>query len=512
MILDLMEYEHGDIQSDICIIGGGAAGISIANEFNNSKFRTVILESGHLDYDSKIQELYDGEFTYSGFGFKKNSYDVLTATRLRYFGGTTGHWTGIVAPFDDIDFKKRMWVPNSGWPFNRDHLMPYYDRASKLLGIPKYNFDPVPNHDPKRRPLYFGEETVDTKLFYAARTGNRLRFGDVFFEDFKKSKNIKLFTNATVSSLNVNQEGKFIESLSVFKNDINKNKVTVKSKVYILSCGAVENARILLLSDSVMKNGLCNSNDLVGRFFQGHGITYDLKTYIHMLIDNKKIFDLYGFHKYKGTDAFGFLTLSPKLQEKNKLLNSFFSINEWSSIIKDDKVTTSMKKQYMDFLNNLGIDTPDKWYSVNSVMAYEQEPQFHNRVSLINDRDWLNQRKVRVSSKISELQIRTITETFRVFGNILGEKFLGKIRIPSEIQELFSHSRQWGHYMGTTRMSKSSSDGVVNENCKSHSIDNLYINGSSVFPTGSATNPTYTILAMSIRLADYLKKEVLKNA
>ena len=230
-----------------------------------------------------------------------------------------------------------------------------------------------------------------------------------------------------------------------------------------------------------------------------------------MLIDNKKIFDLYSVHNYKSTNVYGFLTLSPKLQEKNKLLNSFFSINEWSSIIKDDKVTTSMKKQYMDFLNNLGIDTSDKWYSVNSVMAYEQEPQFHNRVSLINDRDWLNQRKVRVSLITSELQIRTITETFRVFGNILGENFLGKVRIPSEIRELFVHAQQWGHHMGTTRMSKSSSNGVVNENCKSHSIDNLYINGSSVFPTGSATNPTYTILAMSIRLADYLKKEVLKN-
>ena len=108
MILDLMEYEHGDIQSDICIIGGGAAGISIANEFNNSKFRTVILESGSLDYDSKIQELYDGEFTFSGFGLKKNSYDVLTTDRLRYFGGTTGHWSGMVAPYDDIDFKKRI--------------------------------------------------------------------------------------------------------------------------------------------------------------------------------------------------------------------------------------------------------------------------------------------------------------------------------------------------------------------------------------------------------------------
>jgi hypothetical protein len=334
----------------------------------------------------------------------------------------------------------------------------------------------------------------------------------VFFEDFKKSKNIRLFINATVSSLNVNKEGKFIESISVFKNNLNKDKVKVKSKIYILSCGAIENARILLLSDSIIKNGLCNTNDLVGRFYQGHGITYDLKTFIHMLIDNKKMFDLYGIHKYKNTNLFGFLTLSPKLQEKNKLLNSFFSINEWSSVIKDDKVTTSMKKQYVDFLNNLGIDTSDMWYSVNSVMAHEQEPQFDNRVSLLNDRDWLNQRKVRVSSKLSELQIRTITETFRVFGNLLGEKFLGKIRIASEIKELFSHSQQWGHHMGTTRMGKSCSDGVVNENCKSHSIDNLYINGSSVFPTSSATNPTYTILAMSIRLADYLKKEVLKNA
>ena len=78
MIDDLREYNLNNIQCDICIIGAGAAGIAIANEFNNSKVNTVILESGTLDYDSKIQELYDGEFTYSGFGFKKNSPDVLT--------------------------------------------------------------------------------------------------------------------------------------------------------------------------------------------------------------------------------------------------------------------------------------------------------------------------------------------------------------------------------------------------------------------------------------------------
>ena len=146
-------------------------------------------------------------------------------------------------------------------------------------------------------------------------------------------------------------------------------------------------------------------------------------------------------------------------------------------------------------------------------MLHEQEPNFHNRVLLTDDRDWLNQRKVKVTSIISELQIRTMIDTFRVFGNILGEKFLGKVRIESDIKQLFTNhgAGLGGHHIGTTRMSKSKKTGVVDENCKSHSIDNLYIGGSSVFPTGSATNPTFTILAMSMRLADHLKNSVLKN-
>ena len=304
-----------------------------------------------------------------------------------------------------------------------------------------------------------------------------------------------------------------IEGIDIYADSLNEKKVTIKAKVYVLSCGAIENARILLLSNSICKEGLCNDNDLVGRYFQGHGYTPDLKTYIHMLISDKKIFDLYGVHKYKNTNAFGFLTLSPKLQQKNKLLNSYFSINEWSSAVKDDNITTSMKSQYINILKKLGINSPAEWYSVNSVMLHEQEPNFHNRVLLIDDRDWLNQRKVKVTSIISELQIRTMIDTFRVFGNILGEKFLGKVRIESDIKQLFTNHGAGlaGHHIGTTRMSKSKKTGVVDENCKSHSIDNLYIGGSSVFPTGSATNPTFTILAMSMRLADHLKNNVLKN-
>jgi choline dehydrogenase-like flavoprotein len=510
MIIDLRELNELDaVQSDICVIGGGASGIAIANEFNNSKFNTVVLESGSLNYDSKIQELYDGELTYSGFGFKKNSSGVLTNDRLRYFGGTTGHWGGMVAPFDDIDFKQRTWVPNSGWPFNRNDLIPYYNRASKLLGIPKYNFDSLSNYNSFRNFTNSSEETINTKLFFDASTGKKLRFGDIFLKQFKDSKNIRLFLNATVTNLKVNHEGRFVESLIVNKNNPNEKKITIKSKVYILSCGAIENARILLLSDSVFKNGLCNDNDLVGRFFQQHGYTPNINNHIHMLINNKKIFDLYGVHKFKNTNAWGFLTLSPKLQEKNKLLNSYFSINNWSPIIEDDKITRSMKRNYIKFLNNLGINSPNKWYSVKSVMLHEQEPNFYNRVSLSDDRDWLNQRKVKITSQISDLQIQTMISTFRVFGNFLGQNFLGKVRIESDIKELFESPGTQGHHIGTTRMSASSSNGVVDQNCKTHSIDNLYIGGSSTFPTGSATNPTFTILAMSIRLADHLKQYVL---
>ena len=116
------------IEGDLCIVGAGAAGITLALQFLNSPLRIILLEGGGFDYEPALQDLYRG----------KNAglpYYSLESARLHYFGGTTGHWAGYCSEYDDIDFRKRDWVPGSGWPVSRDDLDPYYRKAAEILEL-----------------------------------------------------------------------------------------------------------------------------------------------------------------------------------------------------------------------------------------------------------------------------------------------------------------------------------------------------------------------------------------
>ena len=126
--------ENTVVEYDICIIGAGAAGITLAREFIGQEFRVCLLESGGLEFDAATQSLYKG----------KNTGPVkieLDEERMRYFGGTTNLWGGCCRPLDEEDFEERDWVPNSGWPFRRAELEPYYKRAHKLCQLGPFNYD-----------------------------------------------------------------------------------------------------------------------------------------------------------------------------------------------------------------------------------------------------------------------------------------------------------------------------------------------------------------------------------
>ncbi|MEJ2163700.1 MAG: hypothetical protein P8X60_10460, partial [Robiginitalea sp.] len=122
------------IQGDICIVGAGAAGIAIALEWKDSPYNIILLEGGGFEYDPDVQQLYKGKTT-------GQKYFPLMSSRLHYFGGTTGHWAGMCAPFDEIDFVGRDWVPDSGWPISREDLDPYYARANDTLQVGPYRYD-----------------------------------------------------------------------------------------------------------------------------------------------------------------------------------------------------------------------------------------------------------------------------------------------------------------------------------------------------------------------------------
>src|SRR5580704_19040813 len=116
------------IEGDICIVGAGAAGISMALDWNNTPYKVILLEGGGFEYDPEVQDLYRGKTT-------GQPYFPLMSSRLHYFGGTTGHWAGFCSPMDPIDFAKRNWVPHSGWPINKGDMDPYYERAQKKLEL-----------------------------------------------------------------------------------------------------------------------------------------------------------------------------------------------------------------------------------------------------------------------------------------------------------------------------------------------------------------------------------------
>jgi choline dehydrogenase-like flavoprotein len=261
MHVDARMMDSGSlIEGDVCIIGAGAAGISMALEWINAPHRIILLEGGGFDYDPQVQELYAGKTT-------GQPYYPLKSARLHYFGGTTGHWAGFCSPFDEIDFIKRDWVAHSGWPITRKDLDPFYARAQKNPELGPYEYDVAywQQHDPALISLPLDEKVVWNKMWQFSPP---TQFGVKYKDAIVKAKNIHLYTYANVTDIKANEKVSSIEEVTV-KNHAGKTH-RVKAKYFVLACCSIQNARLLLAANSQAPNGLGNDNDNVGRYFMEH--------------------------------------------------------------------------------------------------------------------------------------------------------------------------------------------------------------------------------------------------
>jgi len=215
------------IEGDVCIVGAGAAGISIALDWNNNGYKVILLEGGGFDYEQQMQDLYNGEST-------GQKYYPLNGTRLHYFGGTTGHWAGFCSPFDAIDFEKRDWVPHSGWPITRNDLDPFYARANEKIQLGPYNYDLSywQKEMPDMNPFPFDPGVIWNKMWQF----NNARFGKLYREEIVKAGNIHLYTYANVVNIAVNDNHDHVTELTV-KNFAGKTH-TVRARKFILAAGA----------------------------------------------------------------------------------------------------------------------------------------------------------------------------------------------------------------------------------------------------------------------------------
>lgn len=503
------------MEGDVCIIGAGAAGISMALDWMKTSYTVILLESGGFEYDDQVQDLYIG----NGTGQR---YYPLRSSRLSLFGGTTGHWAGMCSPFDEIDFMTREWVPGSGWPITRNDLDPFYGRANEKLKLGPYRYDLEywQKQWPTLKPFPLDAKKVWHKMWQLSPIwGPNGGLGQAYKDDIIKAKNIHLLTYATVVNVVANENVSSILEVQI-RNLQGKNH-TVRAKHFILAGGAIQNARILLASNTQAKQGLGNDRDVVGRYFMEH---LEIQTA-----------ELWLFKPFP-TDLFTFdgekkrlwceLAITKDVQIKNKILNGTAGLSPLA-IAKHQQARMDVwqNEDPRKAIDNLLKSWGDAGRAAQSekggaiARAYEfqtrieQSPNPDSRVTIGPEKDELGVPRANLHWALTELDKRSIRSVNQLIGQEIGRAGLGRVRLKEFLRDERDMSWPVGtnggwHHMGTTRMGTDPAKSVVDSNCQVHGIHNLYVAGTGCYTTSAAPNPTLTLVALSLRLSDHVKNKL----
>jgi choline dehydrogenase-like flavoprotein len=535
MLIDSRQVEDGTvIRSTVCIIGGGVAGITLVRELGAQGIDCVLLESGGLEPDDATRDLYRGQATGLPYVF-------ADGCRSRYLGGGSNCWGGWCRPLDAWDFERRDWIPHSGWPFGLDELAPYYARTHSLLKLGPDNFDPawweaaIGRPDVQRIPLLSGRVRDTISQFSPPA-----RFGKLYRGQLQSSKRIRVFLYANVTGIETDRTGQSVTQVRV--KTLTGRKITVTAQHFILAAGGIENPRLMLASNKVHTAGLGNATDLVGRFFMDHPRMATGNIRFSRRWSRNKLYDLKYHYQNSAVSAQGIkiasqFALTPEVLAQEGLCNariSFCSIfhGEGSAgaqalyrckqaALKKEQPDWSLRR---DMLAMMGQPVNTFVYGftrlfhprslikdVKFQVIVEALPDPQSRVRLSDSRiDRLGMPRVEVNWRLGEQVKRSFDRTLVIVAEELRRSGVAEVALepPLEGRDWPASLEKEGtwHHMGTTRMHDSPRQGVVDRNCRVHGMHNLYVAGSSVFPTAGANFPTITIAALTLRLADHLKQ------
>ena len=538
MIVDSNELADGaTITADLCIVGAGVAGIALAREFLDTDRSLVIIESGGLEPNVLTQSLNAGK----NIGVP---YYELDQSRTRAFGGTSHHWCcelggsqlGVrLMGLDAIDFEKREWVPNSGWPFGKDELDPHYERAHKLCEIGPYAYSVaewksrLPEED---APLLQDSDVVETRVFqFADKTLWYQKYRGVL----ERSPKVSVYLNATVLKVKTNESGNEVQCLDA--RTVDGKRLQFRARQYVLAGGGIETPRLMLLSNDVQPRGLANDHDNVGRYFMEHPHIWTG----YIVPADRSLFNriqLYKVHSVDQTPVMGKLAIRANVQRREKLLNFVTSIHPanrvftpdgvpefkraWSHL-KSGRFTREDRESFAYALKRLpnvmrqGVSKARKAVDRNyryrlrepNVLVLnpmtEQVPNRESRVLLGSDKDRFGQNRVELNWQLTPQDIDSIRRSQEVLAGELKRHGIGELMVELPDNSIPPKIHGGWHHMGTTRMDSDPKKGVVDPHCQVHGVSNLFIAGASVFPTVGYANPVLTLIAMTLRLADHLK-------
>ncbi len=482
----------------------------LARELIGHKVEVLVLESGGLESEEYIQELNEGAVI-------GDPYVGLRQSRHRRAGGTVALWNtpvgkGVGAkyvPLDPCDFEAREDLPLCGWPFDSSHLEPFYRRSQKICELGPFAYDGEDWADRNHPSFPLDGEHLTTRVY---QFGVGRAFSYSLLRDIRRSENISLFHHATVCSLETQAAGRRINQANVACLD--GRQFHVQASIVVLAAGAIENARILLLSRENGEEAIGNKNGWVGRCFMEHPRDYALT----LVPRSQDLFSqalFYDVHPAQdGTIIGGRIALRADTIKAARLPNASITLfPRVKTRTSFPGLTTRLLAPLCRFMKNQPTsgygwsntrDLSIAFDAFELLVNIEQRPNPENRIVLAKTKDFLGVPQVELHWCWREQEQADLQRLRRVLASELEAARLGQVQIHSDQRpDPNAH-----HHAGTTRMHEDPRFGVVDPDGRVHGVDNLYVSGASLFPSAGFANPTLTIVALALRLADHLKRRV----
>ena len=455
-------------------------------------------------------------------------------------------------PFDPIDFEQRPYMAESGWPLSYNTVLPYYRRANEMCEAGEFEYSAPTAFPEGMQPLIAGfasnRVTTDKLERFSCPTDFSCRYG----HRLANSGNIRVLLNANCTGIRLSAGGGQVERLAV--KTLSGRGFSIAASYFVLATGGLEVVRLLLASRDVQTGGIGNNSGLVGRYYMCHvagtlGTLTVHKRDAHVshgyqmsqdgIYCRRRIALLESTQRELGIGNFIARLHHPRIthpQHRSGPLSALYlakflisyeygkrlhgeeegTWSNWLAHVRNvvtDPVTTAKFVLHLTTKRFLAarkfpsiiVPPPMSQYSID--FHAEQQPIFDSRVELSQQTDSLGVPRLRVDWRYSALDVRTVTEGFRIMADEFARSGCAHLEYqPDTLEELMVRDGAYGgHHIGTTRMGASESTSVVNSDCRIHGVHNLFIAGSSVFPTSSQANPTLTVVALVLRLADHLK-------
>jgi len=537
------------LEADVCVVGGGPAGIALALSLSDQGHAVLLLESGRLEPHAPTQDLYEGEVADEQLHSPPGKY------RQRRLGGSSAIWGGRCMPFDPIDFETRAHIPHSGWPISYEDLLPYYPRANALAEAGRFLYDAGEALAPGTGPLIAGFDSERVLSNGLERFSCPTHFGNRYARRLALAPTLEVLLGANCTALRLQEGGQALRELQV--RTLAGTQFTVAARNTVLATGGLETARLLLASRDVAPQGVGNTHDVVGRYYMCHiagnvgtltvhGPTSDVRHGYEIspegIYCRRRLSIAAGEQQRLGLANAVARLHFPRITDpahRSGVLSGLFLARklisyEYSKRLKDGPPPTAAV--YARHLRNVLADPLDTtgflahWLSKRTLAERkfpsvilrnrsnrfslevhgEQIPQAHSRVTLAGGTDALGMPRLKVDWRYSRADIDSLGASL----DVMAEEFArsGKARFDYNRhtleEDVMRFGAYGGHHIGTARMGTDPRSSVVDADCRVHSVRNLFVAGSAVFPTSSQANPTLTLIALSLRLGDFLSRQL----